>query len=80
MNTKKFVEGKFEWFIIQTESVPIGGMEAAKLENKESHFVEEKDRDDEDSIPLADDDPSAIIDEEDDISNGQIEAERKAAR
>jgi len=55
-------------------------MEAARAENKESHFVEEKDRDDEDSIPLADDDPSAIIDEDDEISNGQIEAERKAER
>jgi hypothetical protein len=27
-----------------------------------------------DSIPLADDDPSAIIDEDDEVSNGQMEA------
>ena len=51
------------------------------METKENHFVDEKDRDDEDSIPLADDDPSAIIDDEDDGSfNGQTDAERKVER
>ena len=50
------------------------------METKENHFVDEKDRDDEDSIPLADDDPSAIIDDEDDLSNGQTDAERKVER
>jgi len=56
------------------------------MENKENNFVDEKDRDDEDSIPLADDDPSAIIDDDDenDDSNFQRQqledAERRADR
>ena len=50
----------------------------AAMENKE--LLEDRDRDDDDSIPLADDDPSAIIDDDDEMSNGQMEAERKVAR
>ena len=56
------------------------------MDNKENNYVDEKDRDDEDSIPLADDDPSAIIDddEEDGSSNLQQQqledAERRADR
>ena len=57
------------------------------MENKENNFVDEKDRDDEDSIPLADDDPSAIIDDDDDndddsnFQRQQLEdAERRADR
>lgn len=50
------------------------------MDPKEMHQhcnMEDKDRDDDDSIPLADDDPSVVIEDEDDHS---LEAEKKAAR
>ena len=58
--------------------------------NKENTFVDEKDRDSDDSIPLADDDhssipladddASSIIDDDDEMSNGQTDAEKRADR
>ena len=48
--------------------------------SKERNFVDEKDRDSDDSIPLADDDATAVLDEDDEMSNGQTDAEKRADR
>jgi len=50
------------------------------METKEMHQhcnMDDKDREDDDSIPLADDDPSVVIEDDEEHS---LEAEKKAGR